>query len=294
MSTAAAPSSPSFAPDDFAWLTRVVHERSAIRIEESKAYLVATRLASIATEGGHADVAALIAHLRRQPQERIIEAVVDALTTNETSWLRDSHPFHALLEVVIPEIRDRLGGSRPTRIWSAACSTGQEPYGLAILLRDKFGPLTNGFEIHASDLSERVLAKARAGEFSQVEVNRGLPARLLVEYFDQRATRWLISDEIRRQIKFRRLNLAQPFPPMPAVDVVLLRNVLIYFDNPTKQAILERVAKVLAPQGYLLLGSTEMVVDPERRWQPQSVGASTVYRLAEQNPKQHTEHRRLR
>src|SRR5262249_21227848 len=183
---------------------------------------------------------------------------VEAMVPSESSSFRDRHPFDDLRKVVIPDLMARRREERRLNIWCAACSTGQEPYSIALLIRDHF-PLLAGWNISllATDLSRQVLDKAREGRFNQIEVNRGLPATMLVNYFEQHGTNWQLKPAIRAMVDFQEMNLAQAWPVLPRMDLVLIRNVMIYFDVETKKAILSRLARVLKLDGYLLLGGAE-------------------------------------
>ena len=239
---------------DFDYVRRLVYERSAIALDDSKEYLVEARLAPIVRREGLASVSELVHRLRSGAAD-LRDEVVAAVATNETSFFRDIHPFDALRDVIIPDVLSTNGGRR-IALWSAAASTGQEAYSLAMIVREHF-PHVPDVSILATDFSADVLARARTGRFSQLEVNRGLPARLLVKYFKQDGRDWRLAEDIRRMVTFRQLNLARPLAGMPAIDVAFVRNVLIYFDPPTKSQVLERVADVLRPRGYLFLGASE-------------------------------------
>jgi chemotaxis protein methyltransferase CheR len=225
-------------------------------------------------------VAELVARLRSGART-LCDDVVEAITTNETSFFRDVHPFDALREAILPELT--TGTTRSLRIWSAAASTGQEPYSVAMLLREHF-PNVPDASILATDLSRDVLAKAASGRFTQAEVNRGLPARLLVKHFDRDGLEWQVKERVRRMVEFRQLNLARPLPPLPTMDVVLLRNVLIYFDAATKASVLRQMARVLHPGGYLFLGSAETTYGLDAQWERVAVGRCVLYRLARKEP----------
>ena len=239
---------------DFDFVRKLVYEHSAIALDDSKEYLVEARLAPIARREGLSSVTELVRRLR-SGEPRLRHDVVAAVATNETTFFRDVHPFDALRDVLIPEVLAANGG-RSLALWSAATSTGQEAYSLAILVREHFPHVPN-VTILGTDFASDVLARARTGRFSQLEVNRGLPVRLLVKHFVQDGTHWQLKDDIRRMVTFRQLNLAQPLKCMPPIDIVFLRNVLIYFDVATKAQVLQRVANVLRPGGYLFLGGSE-------------------------------------
>ena len=249
-------------PEDFAYVCRFVRERSAIVLEPGKEYLVETRLAPVARKMEFDSVGALIAKLRGAPDNGLHARVIEAMVTTETSFFRDSHPFESLKTAALPDLIRRRAAERRLNVWSAACSTGQEPYSVAIIIREHFPELL-GWQVNilATDLSAEVLAKARAGTYSQLEVNRGLPAAALVKHFTQSGTSWQVSETVRRAVEFRELNLVRPWPALPKMDVVFLRNVMIYFDVETKKAILSRVARQLNPDGYLILGGAETTLN---------------------------------
>jgi chemotaxis protein methyltransferase CheR len=194
------------------------------------------------------------------------DQVVEAMTINETSFFRDSHPFRALAEQILPELL--TPGERSLRMWSAAASTGQEAYSLAILMAEEF-PRVPSPTILGTDVAASVLEKARSGVYSQLEVNRGLPARSLVRQFQQEGRNWRIKDNIAAMVRFQQLNLSLPWPSLPLMDVIMLRNVLLYFDEDTRTTVIARAARTLRPGGYLILGSAETVMvrspDLERR-----------------------------
>ena len=261
---------------DFDFIRRLLEERSAVVLEPGKQYLVEARLAPLVRQLQLTSLAELIQKLRAQPWDGLYTQVVEALVTTETSFFRDHAPFEALRKTVLPELIRKRQAERSLSIWCAASSTGQEPYSVALLLRDSFPELA-GWKVSllASDLSREVLDRARAGRYNQIEVNRGLPARLLVKHFQQHGTTWQLSEDVRRAVEFREINLARPWPALPRMDLVLLRNVMIYFDVATRKAILGRLARVLKPDGYLLLGGVETTFnldDSYRRVEPLKSG----------------------
>jgi len=247
---------------DFEYVCRLVRDRSAVVLEAGKEYLVEGRLTPVARQLGLGSISALVGRLRAGPDDGLSARVVEAMVTTETSFFRDLHPFETLRTVVLPELIRKRGGERRLDIWCAACSTGQEPYSLAILLREHFPSLT-GWRVNilATDLSGEVLGRAREGRYSQIEVNRGLPAALLVKYFRQHGSTWELAEDVRRAVEFRELNLVRPWPPVPRMDLVFLRNVMIYFDVDMKKSILGRVARMLRPDGYMLLGAAETTLN---------------------------------
>jgi chemotaxis protein methyltransferase CheR len=257
---------------EFDVIRRLVLERSAIVLDSGKEYLVETRLAPIVRQLNLSTIGELISQLRYDPTNGLYRQIVEAMVTTESSFFRDRHPFEDLRKVVIPDLMARRRDERRLQIWCAACSTGQEPYSIALMIREHF-PECSGWRISllASDLSRQVLEKAREGRYNQIEVNRGLPAALMVKYFEQHGTDWQLAPAIRSMVDFQEINLAQAWPALPRMDLVLIRNVMIYFDVETKKAILGRLARVLRPDGYLLLGGAETTFnldDSYRRVEP--------------------------
>ena len=246
--------------NDFNFIAGLLKSRSGLVITPDKTYLLETRLSAIMRENNLVGLPALIEVLRQPAAEALRDRVVDAMTTNETSFFRDNHPFDTLRKTVLPGLIERRAASRSLRIWSAACSTGQEPYSLAMVLKDHF-PILAGWrvEIVATDISPSVLERARSGLYSTFEVQRGLPIQMLVRHFDQVGNEWRVKDDLRRNISFRPANLLEDFSALGMFDVVLCRNVLIYFDQETKTRILRAIAKNLASDGSLLLGGAESV-----------------------------------
>lgn len=241
----------------FTWVSELVRREAAIVLQPGKEYLVEARLLPLARAAGLPDTDAYVREAQRPANMAQRRAIVEALTTNETSWFRDATVFESFRKDMLPKLLADRMVHQPLRIWSAASSTGQEAYSLAMLLTEELGPARR-FEIIGTDIARGVLEQARQGRYTQMEVNRGLPARYMVQYFQRVGTGWQISPELQRNVQFRELNLAAPFPPgLPTFDVVFLRNVLIYFDTATKQAILRRVRQVMAPGGWLVLGTAE-------------------------------------
>ncbi len=247
--------------DDYRFLADLLHRRSGLALGDGKEYLLESRLPPVATRLGHADLPALVQALRRRPTPDVEKAVCDAMTTGETFFFRDTTPFTVLEQDIIPATVERLrtkGGGRAMRIWCAACSTGQEPYSIAMILDKMRGALGNiSVELVASDYSTPTLARAKEGIYNQFEVQRGLPVQHLVRYFQQVPSGFQVKDELRNRISFREQNLLQPFGTLGMFDIVFIRNVLIYFDTATKRDVLERIARQLHPGGAVLLGGTE-------------------------------------
>jgi chemotaxis protein methyltransferase CheR len=261
---------------DFDFIRRLLQERSAVVLEPGKQYLVESRLAPLLRQLQLNSLGELIQRLRAQPYNGLYTQVVEALVTTETSFFRDLAPFEALRKVVLPELIRKRQSERRLSIWCAASSTGQEPYSVALLLRESFPELAGwNISLLASDISRDVLARAREGRYNQIEVNRGLPASVLVKYFRQHGPSWTLAEDVRRAVEFREINLARAWPALPRMDLVLLRNVMIYFDVPTKKDILGRLSRVLQPDGYLLLGGAETTFnldDSYRRIEPLKSG----------------------
>ena len=277
----AAPSlSPATSNPDFEFLRDVLHRCSAIVIDPTKDYLVEARLGPLAKREGLGSVTGLIAKLRSEgAASPLLRRVVDAMTTNETLFFRDVHPFEALRDKLLPGLLARRT-SQQLSIWSAACSSGQEPYTIAMMLRESFPRLASWkVEILATDLSPTMIAKARQGLYGKIEVNRGLPLPLLSKYFTQQGADYQVGDELRQMVTFREQNLAGPWPAMGPFDVVFLRNVLIYFDVETKRSILSRVLRLLRPDGYLLLGAAETPLNLEERFERLQIDRAGCYRI---------------
>jgi chemotaxis protein methyltransferase CheR len=263
---------------DFAFVAELLHRESAIALGPGKEYLVHARLMPVAQATGHRGVAALVAALRAGGPAVLRQRVVEALTTNETSWFRDREPFSALSGTVLPELVGSRPAGRPLRIWSAACSTGQEPYSIAITLQEYLPPGVR-YELVASDLSASVLARAESGRFSQLEINRGMPAPLLVRYFGREGAHWLVNPALRRDLTFSRINLAGPPLSLAPFDVIFLRNVLIYFDVDAKRAALRQVRRLLNPGGWLFLGVAETTLGLSDDFERDATGKTSAYRL---------------
>jgi chemotaxis protein methyltransferase CheR len=269
----------SIAAPDFHYIRDLVHRKSAIVLDDGKEYLAETRLQPLVRNEGMTSVADLVSHLRKVTAGPLHEQVVDALTTNETSWFRDIHPFESLRTEVLPELIERNKVSRSLRIWCGASSSGQEPYTLALVMREHFPELAGWrVDITATDISPSMVERARNGRYSQIEINRGLPAKLLVRWFTQDGTTWVIDPSIRDMVRYSTMNLAAPWPPMAPVDLVLMRNVLIYFDVPTKRTILGKVHDLLRPNGLLLLGGSETTLNLDDRLARVVHGRTTWYR----------------
>jgi len=244
--------------EDYAYVANLLRERCALVLEPGKEYLIKARLTPVAQRNKFESIPLLINRIRREQPHGLMTEVVEAMVTTETSFFRDIHPFETLKKTVLPELIERRRGLRQLNIWCAASSSGQEPYSLALLLKEHFPELASWrVNLSATDISQEMLQRSRAGRYSQLEVNRGLPTPLLLKWFRQEGVHWQLDDQIRNMVSFSPLNLATPWPAMPPWDLIFLRNVMIYFDNAVKTQILGRAARVLGQDGYLLLGGSE-------------------------------------
>jgi chemotaxis protein methyltransferase CheR len=263
---------------NFTFVSRLVRQEASIILEPGKEYLVEGRLLTLARKAGAQNVDEYLQQIQSRLDPIANHMIVDALTTNETSWFRDREPFQALTDTVLPNLVTSRANHRGLRIWSAACSSGQEPYSIAMLLEDAI-PAGWRYEIMASDISSEMIKRAETGEFSQVEMNRGLPAQLLVRHFERHGASWRIAPSLRRSVTFRRLNLSTPIPSHQPFDVIFLRNVLIYFDVSTKRSVLRNVSQLLRPDGWLFLGAAETTIGIDERFERVPAGRASAYRL---------------
>jgi chemotaxis protein methyltransferase CheR len=266
---------------DFDYIRALVRKESSIVLDGSKTYLVTSRLLPLARAHGFDTVGSLISQLQATPYGELHTLAVEAIATTETSFFRDHHPFVALRDEIIPELVQRKRRSNHTlSIWSAACASGQEPHSLAMILRDRFADL-NGWNLQlmASDFSRGMLDRAREGLYTQLEINRGLPAPYLVRYFSQQEDQWLLAPEIRHMFRFFHQNLTSEWTLAAQADLVLMRNVLIYFDVETRRELLRRVRRILKPGGYLLLGSAETTLNLDDYFTRVMVGRAVFYQV---------------
>jgi chemotaxis protein methyltransferase CheR len=260
-------------PSDYEFLRKLLKERSGLDLSPDKQYLVESRLIPLARRISLPGITELVQKMK-MGSDPLISEVVEAMTTNETFFFRDKVPFDHLRETMLPALLQARASRRALRIWCAASSSGQEPYSIAMCLKE-LGATLAGWrvEILATDLSQGVLEKSKAGLFSQFEVQRGLPIQLLVKHFTQVGELWQLNPDIRAMVQHRQLNLLQDFGHLGTFDVIFCRNVLIYFDQDTKAGIFERLARVVESDGFVVLGAAESVVGisdafkpyPERR-----------------------------
>lgn len=264
----------------FNFVRQLLRERAAIVLDDSKQYLVDNRLSQLARREGLASAQDVIDRLRAAPAGPLQRKVIEAMTTTETLFFRDGKPYEALRNAIVPELVRLRGAERRLQIWSCACSSGQEPYSLSMMLRENFPALASWeLRLVATDISTEMLARSRAGRYSQLEVNRGLPAAYLTKYFDRVGLDWQVRDELRRMIEFRELNLAGAWGTMPPADLILLRNVLIYFDVETKRTVLGKIRKLLRPGGFLMLGTAETTMNLDAGFELVRTDGTAYYRL---------------
>lgn len=246
---------------DFTFLIDMIKSRSGIVLTADKGYLVESRLIPVAQRSGLATVEELVQKMRATPNAALMEEVTEAMTTNESFFFRDKTPFDFLKDHIVPHFKASRGSNHKLNFWCAAASTGQEPYSISMVLKEMSATMPGWtYRILGTDISNEVLEKAKAGTYSQFEVQRGLPINLLVKYFKQTGETWMIDPAIRAMVEYKNFNLLESFAPLGKFDVIYMRNVLIYFDRPTKKSILERAAQLLAPDGFLVLGAAETVI----------------------------------
>jgi chemotaxis protein methyltransferase CheR len=256
-------------PIEYDYLRKILKERSGLVLSSDKQYLVESRLLPIARKTGLSGLGDLVQKLKAPGAEALIVEVVEAMTTNESFFFRDKIPFDHFRDAIMPALLAARGSQRRVRIWCAAASTGQEPYSLAMCLKEMTDKIAGWrVDILATDLSTEVLEKAKAGIYSQFEVQRGLPIQLLVKYFTQIGETWQVVPEIRNMVQYKPYNLLTDFGALGTFDAVYCRNVLIYFDQQTKVDVLERIARITEADGYLVLGAAETVVGLTEAFKP--------------------------
>lgn len=263
---------------EFKFIAEELHRRSGLSISKQKEYLLESRLQPIAREQGLASISELISKLMVSKDNRLLETVTEAMTTNESMFFRDNKPFEQLKELVLPVLMEKANG-RPIRIWSAACSTGQEAYSLIITLEEQKAKYPNlNYELIGSDISPQVVEKATSGLYTQFEIQRGMPIQMLLKYFEQRENnQWQVKEELRKKVKFKVMNLLDSYMGLGKLDLILCRNVLIYFDEKGKTDVLNRCADILNDPGFLFLGSAETIMGLTKRFKQHSVDARGVF-----------------
>jgi chemotaxis protein methyltransferase CheR len=267
---------------DYGYLRRLVHGHSQNVLDASRDYLFDSRLARLLRHQGMSRLEELVEHLRSRKDPALERAIAEAMTINETSFFRDNRPFELVRTDLLPKLIESRRTFRTLRFWSAACSTGQEALSLAILLREHFPQLANwNIAIEGTDICAEAVALAREARYHRIEVNRGLPVRFLVKYFHQVGDEWVANDQVRGLCNFRQASLSTPRLPFSRIDdqfdIILLRNVMLYFSPETRTTLLKEIHRVTAVDGYLLLGSSEQPSDPSL-WKPVLAGGTCYYR----------------
>ena len=270
----------SLSRTNFEYIRSLLLRESAIVLDANKGYLVQARLMPIAQRRGLESIDQLIGQLQKQTNGRLVEEVVDAMTTNETSFFRDMTPFDELRQVVLPELFRRRASTRRLSIWCAACSTGQEPYSITMLLREYFSAYLDwDIYILGTDISSTALEQAKKGRYGELEMDRGLSRTHRGKYFRKEGSQWRISDECRSMVDFRSLNLVGNWPAFPQMDVILLRNVMVYFEQNTKKTVLHRMRKQMRPDGYMFLGGAETTMNIDDAFARVQCGGFSYYRV---------------
>jgi chemotaxis protein methyltransferase CheR len=269
----------TLAARDFELVRKLLREHAGMVLEKGKEYLAESRLTAVAREERCASLQELVNRLRAERWNGLHRKVVEAMTTNETSFFRDVRCFEALRKRVLPDLIAERADRRRLAIWCAGCASGQEVYSVAMLLREHFPGLSQWHvSLLATDLSRHVLERARTGRYRALEVGRGLPDALLAKYFRRQGADWEIVEELRTAVEFRELNLAEPWPVLGEMDLVLMRNVLIYLDADTRRKVFDRLVRVLGPRGYLVLGTAEAAIRTHEALERVEVGRAALYR----------------
>ena len=267
--------------EDFDMFSSLLRQRSGLVLTKDKAYLLESRLMPVARKWSMKGLDELAATVRSRKEEALLRDITEAMTTNESSFFRDQKPFDLFKQLVLPRLLETRAARRQIRIWSAACSSGQEAYSLAMLLQEEQARIAGWkIDIVGTDISAEMVERAKSGVYTQFEVQRGLPITLLVKHFKQNGDKWQISPQIRQMASFREFNLLGDLSPLGQFDVVFCRNVLIYFDQPTKTRVLDQVARLMPADGYLYLGGAETVLGITERFKPIE-GQRGLYGVAE-------------
>lgn len=267
-------------PDTFEYIRDALHQRTAIRLMDNKEYLVETRLSVLAKRNGLRNVDALVDQLKIPGSSALWHEVVDAMTTNETSFFRDVKPFEVLRDKVFPALMEKSQDTRQLHMWSAASASGQEAYSIAMLwdeIRNQY-PLWD-LDILATDISSKMLERGREGSYSDLEVIRGLSERRLANNFQRSGDRWLVNEQLKKNVDFQYLNLIHAWPTLPKMDIVFIRNVLVYFDHPTKCNLFAKVRKIMKPNGFLFLGGAESALTIDDQFERVFDSGGSCYRL---------------
>ncbi|MDH5187953.1 MAG: protein-glutamate O-methyltransferase [Rhodospirillaceae bacterium] len=256
-------------PEDFDFISTLIKARSGLALTPDKAYLLESRLMPVARKHGHAGLNELIGAMRTRKEENLIIEVVEAMTTNESFFFRDIKPFDLLRDEVLPPVLEKRAAKKHLKIWCAAASSGQEPYSIAIVLKELGAQLAGwNIDILGTDISNDILKKAANGMYSQFEVQRGMPIQLLLKYFDKKDETWEIKPEIKQMVRYKYYNLLENLSPLGGFDIVFCRNVLIYFDAETKGKVLAQIASLMPEDGMLFLGGAETVLGVTDKFKP--------------------------
>lgn len=265
--------------DDFKFYRQFLHEKSGLALTEEKIYLLESRLTPVVRDYGFASLEQLTKALKSAPDSKLVKAVIDAMTINETLFFRDAKPFMQFKTIVLPAIIKARENKKSLRLWSAACSTGQEPYSIAMILDEALAK-QNGWKVDilGTDLSDNALSQACNAKYNQFEIQRGLPIQMTMKNFIQEGQNWTIKDNIRNMVRFESFNLLDRMDRFGTFDIIFCRNVLIYFDEDTKKKVLQNLVKRLAPDGFLFLGGSETVIGlcPELKIQQGCPGLYTI------------------
>ena len=258
----------SLSDRDFNFLVDTIKHHSGISLSKDREYLIESRLIPIAKKHNLSDLNSLVSHLKESNDESFIVEIIEAMTTNESLFFRDDKPFKFLTELVLPEIISKKGKDNEIKIWSAACSTGQEPYSIAMSMLEDPKLTNTNFSIFATDIDSLVLDKAKAGLYSQFEVQRGVPISLLLKYFTQEGESWRIKNELKEKVTFDKFNLIEGTSSFDKFDIIFCRNVLIYFDRATKERVLSNLCSTLNKDSFVFLGSSENILEIESNLKP--------------------------
>ncbi|MCG8556477.1 MAG: protein-glutamate O-methyltransferase CheR [Proteobacteria bacterium] len=271
----------SLGQDELSYIQKLVRDCSGIAIETGKEYLIESRLARLWRREGHRSIKEFVAHLKTKSFSSLHSEVALALATHETAFFRDASAFEALRERILPEMLERRAPARSLNLWSSACSSGQEPYSVALALCEAVPDLANwSVRLLASDMSPALVSRAVAGVYRKAEVERGLPAHLRDKYFERNGDDWQAVEYVRRMIEFRTINLVETWPMLPRMDIVLMRHVLIYFDVPTKRKIFGKLRRILRPDGFVFLGAGETTIGVDDALEPIDTSTACCYRLS--------------
>lgn len=256
-------------PEDFDFVSKLVKDRSGLVLTKDKAYLLESRLMPVARKRGLKGLDELVLAMRSRPDEGLLKEVTEAMTTNESFFFRDIKPFDLFRQSVLPHLIQNRASKRQFRIWCSAASSGQEPYTIAMILKEEAAKMAGWrHEIVGTDISTEMLTKAKAGLYSQFEVQRGLPIQMLVKYFKKKDDMWQANEDLRNMVQYREFNLLDSLRPLGQFDVVFCRNVLIYFDQPTKKKVLDQIADLMPDDGLLFLGGAETVLGISDKFKP--------------------------